>query len=406
VCTITVMDDGAVTVLQERMADLCGHLNVLHAQLVDTVVEALDNDLWQQWGIHSPEHWLAWQTGLSPARAKQLVDTARRSRELPVTFAAFADGELSVDQVVAVAKYTPSHNDAEICQLARAASVTQLRNSLSRYVHHPDAKPEIASAKEVVGDPRDLVSTGFDDDGRFVMHVNAPAHHGAVIEQALREARDALFHAGHPDVTWLDALVEVCNRSLDTITSASRRDRYRVYLHLDTDEGGPAHAWLNGGPQLPDSLRDLLCCDGVIKPLWHTDGIPVNVGRSRYIVPPHTRRLILDRDRSCRHPGCNCTTHLQIHHILEWLRDGMTDLDNLAALCPKHHHAYHRGEFTMAGNANIPGALRFYNARGQPIPNGAAANPPTAPPPPPNKRYAHPTGEQFNTLWLNLTPAN
>ncbi len=45
------------------MADLCGHLNVLHAQLVDTVVEALDAGLWEQWGIRSPEHWLAWQTG-------------------------------------------------------------------------------------------------------------------------------------------------------------------------------------------------------------------------------------------------------------------------------------------------------------------------------------------------------
>jgi hypothetical protein len=399
------MDDGAVTALQERMADLCGHLNVLHAQLVETVVEALDNDLWQQWGIQSPEHWLAWQTGLSPARAKQLIDTARRSRELPVTFAAFADGDLSVDQVVTVAKYTPSHNDAEVCQLARAASVSQLRNALSRYVHHPDAKPEHAPPQEMVGDRRDYVSSGFDDDGRYAMHVNAPAHHGAVIDQAMREARDALFHAGQPDVTWLDALVEVCNRSLDSVTNASRRDRYRIYLHLDTDhDGGPAHAWLNGGPQLPASIRDMLCCDSVVRPLWHTAGSPINVGRAHYIVPPHTRRAVLDRDRTCRHPSCNNTTHLQIHHILEWLQDGKTNLDNLTALCSKHHHAYHRGEFTMTGNANTPGALRFYNARGRPIPNGAAANPPTGPPPPPNKHYAHPTGEHFNTLWFNLTP--
>ena len=142
VCTIEVMDDGAVSVLQERMADLCGHLNVLHAQLVDAVVEALDNDLWQQWGIQSPEHWLAWQTGLSPARAQPTGRHRPPCRELPVTFAAFADGELSVDQVVTVAKYTPSHNDAEVCQLARAASVSQLRNALSRYVHHVDTKPE------------------------------------------------------------------------------------------------------------------------------------------------------------------------------------------------------------------------------------------------------------------------
>lgn len=61
----------------------------------------------------------------------------------------------------------------------------------------------------------------------------------------------------------------------------------------------------------------------------------------------------------------------------------------------------------MTGNPNIPGALRFYNARGQPIPNSAAPNPPTGPPPamPAGKTYAHPTGEPFDTRWFNLTPA-
>ena len=72
------MDEAAVKALEARIADLCGHLNVLHAQLVDAVVESLDGALWEQWGIRSPEHWLAWQTGMSSARARQLVDTARR----------------------------------------------------------------------------------------------------------------------------------------------------------------------------------------------------------------------------------------------------------------------------------------------------------------------------------------
>lgn len=399
------MDEAAATALESRIAEMCGHLNVLHAQVVEAVVEALDGGLWEQWGIRSPEQWLAWQTGMSPARAKQLVDTARRSRELPVTFAAFADGELSVDQVVAVARYTPSHNDAEVCQLARAATVSQLRTSLSRYVRYIDVPPDSAPV-EVVGDRRDQCSTNFDDDGRFVMHVNAPAHQGAIIDKAISEARDALFRSGHPDVTWLDALTEVCNRSLEGVASVGRRDRYRIYVHLDTDDdGGPAQAWLNGGPQLPPSLRDVLCCDGVVQPLWHTSGLPINVGRARYIVPLHTRRSVLDRDRTCRHPGCTASTHLEIHHILEWLNNGVTDLDNLAALCPKHHDAYHRGEFTMAGNPNIPGQLRFYDARGRPIPPAAAPHPPTGPPPKPAVPYVHPTGERFETRWLTLTDA-
>jgi hypothetical protein len=403
------MDEDAAVALQTRMADICGHLNVLHAQLVEAVVEALDGDLWMQWGIQSPQHWLAWQTGLSPTRARQLVDTARRASELPATFAAFAGGELSVDQVAVVAKHALAHNDAEVCELAKSATVAQLRNALGRYVHSDRRAPDEPAPVEVGGgDPSDFVSTSFDDHGRFALHLGAPADRGAIISKALAEARDALFHSGNTDVTWLDAFVEVCNRSLDSVTSPSRRDRYRIYLHLNTDDpDGPASAWFNGGVSLPDSIRDALCCDGIVRPLWHTDGLPVNVGRAKYIVPTHTRNCVLDRDRTCRHPSCTCTTFLEVHHILEWLKNGGSDMDNLVALCGRHHHAYHRGQFRMTGNPNVPGQLRFYDVRGRPIPNAATPNPPTGPPPapPPGKRYNHPTGERFDTRWLNFTDA-
>ena len=391
------------------MADLCGHLNVLHAQLVDAVVEALDGGLWEQWGIRSPEHWLAWQTGMSSGRARQLVDTARRAGDLPATFAAFADGELSVDQVVTVARYTPAHNDREACELARAATVGQLRHALSKYVHVVDPPPvHPVEAALNGGDPRNSLIRGFEDNGRYSLHLNAPADQGETINQAIREARDALFLAGNKTVTWLEAFVEVCNRSIGTITSPSRRDRFRTYLHLNTDDaGGPAHAWFNGGPSLPDAIRDALLCDGIIRPLWHTAGLPINVGRTHYIVPPHTRRQVLDRDRTCVHPACESTTHLEVHHIQDWLDDGHTITPNLVALCPKEHDALHRGDFTMTGNPDIPGDLKFYDTRGRQIPNTGKPNPPNRPPPapPPGKKYTHPTGERFDGRWLAFTEA-
>jgi hypothetical protein len=403
---ILFMNEVAAVALQTRMADLCGHLNVLHAQLVDAVVEALDGGLWEQWGIRSPEHWLAWQTGMSPGRAKQLVDTARRAGELPATFAAFADGELSVDQVVTVAKYTPAHNDAEACELARSATVNQLRHALSRYVHVVDVTPTEAALSG--GDSRNSLIRWFDENGRYTLQLNAPGDQGEIINQAIKEARDALFLAGDKDVTWLQAFVEVCNRSLGTVTSPSRRERFRTYLHLNTDDaGGPAHAWFNAGPSLPDAIRDVLLCDGIVRPLWHTAGLPINVGRAHHITPPHTRRQVLDRDRTCVHPTCESTTHLEVHHIQDWIKDGHTNTDNLTALCPKEHDALHRGEFTMTGNANIAGNLKFYDARGRQIPNTGKPNAPNSPPPapPPGKKYTHPTGERFDTRWLSFSEA-
>jgi hypothetical protein len=77
----------------------------------------------------------------------------------------------------------------------------------------------------------------------------------------------------------------------------------------------------------------------------------------------------------------------------------------LAGLCSGHHDAHHRGEFTMSGNANIPGQLRFYDARGRPIPNSATPHLPTGPPPTPTIPYTHPTGEHLETRWLTLTDA-
>ena len=99
--------ERAQRVLEDRLADVCGQLNVHHAALVTIAAEALETGGWQGGGIHSPAHWLAWKTGLSPQRAAQIVGIAKRRDGLPVTLAAFADGLLAIDQV-AVGRQTCS----------------------------------------------------------------------------------------------------------------------------------------------------------------------------------------------------------------------------------------------------------------------------------------------------------
>src|SRR4051794_8956638 len=73
-CTIVLMGDTerdiAYKDLLAEIARVCGVLNVAHAQLVALTAQAIDEDLWRGWGVRSVEHFLQWQTGLSPARAK------------------------------------------------------------------------------------------------------------------------------------------------------------------------------------------------------------------------------------------------------------------------------------------------------------------------------------------------
>ena len=433
--------------LSARIAVLCGHLNVLHAELSAVMAEALATEAWAGHGIRSPEHWLSWQAGLSATNARHLVAIARRREELPLCAAAFDVGEVSVDQMAAVAVHAPSHIDLEASQLARTMTVAQLYYGLSRYRYTPD-RPKGAPAESEEGvevedapgagdsenldieddddldlDVRDIedvvdeggtpdapadagaaereaaalqrgsVRFGYDDDGRFYLHVGASAEEGARIDAALREAHDRLFRDGKPGVTWLDALVEVCERSIDA-APASRRDRYQTYLHLDVDG-----ARINGGPALPSLLFEKLVCDGKVQPVFWKNGSPVSIGRTSPVIPEHTRRLVLDRDGMCRHPGCTARRFLEVHHVLPWHRGGRTDLENLAALCPVHHDSFHRNEFTIEGNAQHIDGLTFRRPDGQRIVAAGAPVPPGATPPPGPRaghRYAHPLGERMD----------
>jgi hypothetical protein len=203
-----------------------------------------------------------------------------------------------------------------VCAFAQAATVAQLRIGLSKhFVSHPDPTPDPtdipANASNASGDdPTDRsddparpshdparasddragrgesesgsrrLVCGFDDDGDYLVHALADAVDGALIDQALREARDALRRGGNRDVTWLDALLEICARSLGSVTSVSRRELFKVIVHLDHHG-----AWIHHGPPLPTALLAEVSCDTTIQPWWTSASLPVDVGRTRHIVP-------------------------------------------------------------------------------------------------------------------------
>ena len=242
----------------------------------------------------------------------------------------------------------------------------------------------------------------FDDDGRYHFHADLSPELGALLDKTLAEIRDALFRSGRADVTWADAIEELCLRSIATINSASRSDRYRVYVHVD-EKGG----WLNGGPKVDDSVLHHILCNTVVQPVFEREGRPINLGRTVRTVPDRIARLILDRDRVCRNPMCNATRGLEIHHIVHDANGGPADTWNLGALCPHCHREHHRGRFTIEGNADEPDGLSFRRANGALIEPAGRPNPPIRPlpRPPDDHRYQHPIGERFESKWLSFIPS-
>jgi hypothetical protein len=53
---------------------------------------------------------------------------------------------------------------------------------------------------------------------------------------------------------------------------------------------------------------------------------------------------VVERDRSCVFAGCEAPSWwCDVHHIIEWINDGETSLDNSALLCERHHTKIHHG---------------------------------------------------------------
>jgi hypothetical protein len=72
------------------------------------------------------------------------------------------------------------------------------------------------------------------------------------------------------------------------------------------------------------------------------------VGRTQRTVTPRLRRALETRDRHCVFPDCRAhPRRCHAHHVTEWEHGGPTDLDNLALLCVRHHHAVHEGHWRI-----------------------------------------------------------
>jgi len=101
-------------------------------------------------------------------------------------------------------------------------------------------------------------------------------------------------------------------------------------------------ATLNGVvPIDPDTARRLaVAAPSFTRILTHPEtGVVLSVGRERYRPPPDLARYIRLRDGTCRFPGCNRKAkHTEIDHTVQRQAGGLTQYDNLACLCEKHHH--------------------------------------------------------------------
>ncbi|WCO67571.1 DUF222 domain-containing protein [Iamia majanohamensis] len=423
---------AALDVFEAELAVVAGVRNAAEARLVDLVVRALADGSWQGHRVHTPVQWLMWRAGVARPTAQRVVALARRAPVLPVTMAMFAEGRLSFDQAACVARYTPAEFEASVASLAEDATVAQIATATRDYGFDAQARPSdvpepTPSEPEVPKDPeadRDM-SFGTEESGQWWARLRLPLDEGLAVEGALKAVRDRLHDDARqaaktaaiaegrstkglkvPVPSWADAVVGMAHSVLSGgAAGAGVASRARILVHLEgtrSGDGWMASAHMAG--VVPDELRRYLTCDADAEVVWEADGAPVNLGRTKHIVPRRIRRLIEHRDRGCRVPGCDQTWWLQIHHIVHWEDDGETVTWNLICLCSRHHRLHHKGHLGITGNADDPDGVVFTDETGRPMAGATRARPPRPADMPTVAAYQGPTGERLDPDAVFFTP--
>jgi hypothetical protein len=92
-----------------------------------------------------------------------------------------------------------------------------------------------------------------------------------------------------------------------------------------------------------------MACEAAVVPIvLNGAGEVLDCGREQRVANRAQRRALRAMYRTCAYPGCDVVfDRCDIHHVIEWIRFGPTDLDNLLPLCNRHHHLVHEGHWRL-----------------------------------------------------------
>jgi Domain of unknown function (DUF222)/HNH endonuclease len=389
--------DQRLEVLFDELAELAGQRNAIDGRIVEIVAELERDELCGATGARSVAALVAWKIGSSSANAHTITNVARRLEAFPRCAQGMREGRLSLDQAGVIAARAGEGSDEHYAELARVATVNQLRTALELEPRpQPDSRPE---------PQRSITKTSNEEFSCW--RIKLPHLDAAKFDAALASHRDALiaeWKHDHGDgerasdiAPPLPGTVEAFMRLVEAgwDAEAARRPHGHhttVVVHVDVEQRAAA---LHLGPLLTDAERRYLTCDATCEVWFERHGEVIGAGRATRQINRRLRRALEHRQPTCAVPGCGATRGLHAHHIRHWEDGGRTDLSNLVLVCPYHHRLHHRGIITITGPAVD---LTVTDSSGRPLSAGSLARPPNLPPPP-VPPCPGPTGERADWWW-------
>jgi len=296
------------------------------------------------------------------------------ANQLPATLAALRVGDIDESHARVVIDETADVTDAAVrARLAvelveRAATMTaaSLRRVARRLRESVQAESLAERHAQALADRR--VELEPARDGMAWLHLHLPASDALLIRNRLdRVAAEVSGGAGEasavadartPDQLRADVARDLLLHGVPPIgeafhvAAATVRPSVHVTVPVLTLLGlDDVPADLEGyGPIDPETARRLAAqAPSFTRILTHpVSGTVLDVDRTTYRPPADLAKWLRVRDETCRFPGCNRrAARCELDHTEGWADLGSTSFDNLAHLCPYHHHLKHESSWSV-----------------------------------------------------------
>jgi hypothetical protein len=323
---------------------------------------------WRGEGQRSAEEWMARTAGVSVGEARKVAETAERLSGLEATAGKLRAGELSLDQVAAIAEAASvsPQAEAELLEAAGREPVRSLRDQARRVVLDSQGSVEeryarqrrLRSFRHWV-DPEGMLAGQFrltPDAGAAVVRAigrEADRHYRRAYREGRRESAEAYAADALVGLVTGDGLLGArSGRGAEVVVMVSHEALRRGFV--DADAGGVCEV-LGFGAVPVSRVRELLP-DAFLKGVV-VEGKRVtkvkHFGRHRpaEVDTALLTQAFLAKGRvECVVEGCGRTVGIEWDHAEPFAKGGPTSADNLNPMCDYDNQLKARAGVVARGN--------------------------------------------------------
>jgi hypothetical protein len=327
--------------------------------------------------------WKANRTHGSAVTVGRELKIARTLARFSAFGEALAEGVISTDHVLALAAVCNDrttgglmeHEDTIVsfAKLHRYNTFVTYLRRLAAIIDQDGVEPDC-------GD-RDTATMGRDLESHLHVSLELSGHNAIEIEAIINTEVDRQYRAAQREqdavglpvpttaVLRARAIVELIRRGADANTTGSRSSA-SVILPVTVDRhGNPTAVHTTDGTEVDPLTAAVLACDAhfhrvIVDPANN----PLNMARTARLFTPTQKQALIIRDGGCVFPGCDQPARrCAAHHRIAWNHDGLTNTDDGALLCPRHHGLVHSNQPWVILRYNIedlpPELLEQHRAR-------------------------------------------